>query len=364
MSSSVRSSLLLTLVSFALLAQGQMCSQKAGPAVEMQIRLSFDDRSAFQGDSINTGSVNVQNDASHRTGSASAETQNAGANMQIRVQLQDAFGSSALQENSPGSDGRVTFRVCSKVNYRVRVFGPDIDEALVEGVDPGRTDRIMNIMLHHKRSTVQPNASTAMVSARRLQVPPKAQKELDHGNNALADGRLKDAQKNFEKAIELYPEFDQAYNNLGVVLMQTGDGKGGEAAFSKAIEINDHFARAYVNLAKIRLSEKKYPAAEELLRKATTADPLNVQALFLAEEAAFFQGKGDQVIADARKIHTLDHEKFALCHFMAARALEGQSFHDQALEEYRLFLKEAPTDPNAQTAQREVKQIQKNREAH
>jgi len=342
----------------------QFCSQKAGPAVEMQIRLSFDDRSAFQGESVNSGSVNVQNDAAHRTGSASAEARNAGADMQIRVQLQDAFGSSTLQESSPSSDGRVTFRVCSKVNYRVRVFGPDIDEALVEGVDPGRTDRIMNIMLHHKRSTVQPNASTAMVSAKRLQIPPKAQKELDHGNDALADGRLKDAQKRFEKAIEIYPEFDQAYNNLGVVLMQTGDSKGGEAAFAKAIEINDHFARAYVNLAKIRLSERKYPAAEDLLRKATSADPLNAQALFLAEEAAFFQGKGDQVIADAHKIHTLDHEKFALCHFMAARALEGKGLHDQALDEYHLFLKEAPSDPNVQTAQREMKQIQRNRDSH
>jgi tetratricopeptide (TPR) repeat protein len=366
MLSFVRFSFLLILVitSSSLVTYAQVCSQKAGPAVEMQIRLSFDDRSAFQGDSINTGSVNVQNDASHRAGSASAETQNAGANMQIRVQLQDAFGSSSLQESSPSSDGRVTFRVCSKVNYRVRVFGPDIDEALVEGVDPGRTDRIMNIVLHHKRSTLQSNAGTATVSATRLQVPPKAQKELDHGNSALADGRLKDAQKNFEKAIEIYPEFDQAYNNLGVVLMQTGDSKGGEVAFSKAIAINDHFARAYVNLAKIRLSEKNYQKAEDLLRKATSADPLNAQTLFLAEEAAFFQGKGDQVIADARKIHTLDHEKYALCHFMAARALEGKSLHDQALEEYRLFLKEAPNDPNAKTAQLEIKQIQKNRETH
>src|SRR5438094_7244475 len=117
-------------VSSTVMGYAQFCSQKAGPAVEMQIRLAFDDRSAFQGDSINTGSVNVQNDASHRSGSASAESRNAGSDMQIRVQLQDAFGSSTLQESSPSSDGRVTFRVCSKVNYRVRVFGPDIDESL------------------------------------------------------------------------------------------------------------------------------------------------------------------------------------------------------------------------------------------
>src|SRR5262249_33621352 len=154
---------------------------------------------------------------------ASAEARNAGADMQIRVQLQDAFGSSTLQESSPSSDGRVTFRVCSKVNYRVRVFGPDIDEALVEDVDPGRTDRIMNIMLHHKRSTVQPNAGTAMVSAKRLQVPPKAQKELDKGNEALKNKRLDDARSHYTKAIELYPGFDEAENNLGITLMQEGD---------------------------------------------------------------------------------------------------------------------------------------------
>jgi hypothetical protein len=341
-----------------MLGHAQFCSQKAGPAVEMQIRLSFDDRSAFQGESANTGSVNVQNDAAHRGGSASAETRNAGADMQIRVQLQDAFGSSTLQESSPGSDGRVTFRVCSKVNYRVRVFGPDIDEALVEGVDPGRTDRIMNIMLHHKRSAVQPNTSAAMVSARRLQVPAKAQKELEKGDKALKNKKLADARRYYTKAIELYPGFDEAENNLGITLMQEGDRSAGKAAFERAVAINDHFAPAYVNLAKIAVDEKRFTDAYALAKQALATEPLSPGGLFVATEAAFFTGDYNQTVGYTHSLHSLPHKQYALAHFLAAKSLEAQNQPAAAIGEYQNFLTEDSLDPNAERARERLRLLQ------
>jgi tetratricopeptide (TPR) repeat protein len=350
----------------AATALAQVCNQNAGAPVEMQVRLTFADNTTL-GDPQYTGHSAEDESSQRGNTTGSDHPVNQAANMQIRVRLQDPSGSN-LREASPNSEGLVVFHTCSLLVYRVSVYGADIEDTAVDDLQPGRGDRVTTIVLRRKKTQSELKAAnTTMVDAKRLHVPAKAQKELDKGNSALAAGDFKDARKGFEKAIELYPEFDQAYNNLGVVLMQTGEPEAGEKAFLKAVELNDHFARAYINLAKIRLSQRKYADAEDLLVKALTSDPLNAQAVFLEEEAAFFSGKMDQVIADARKLHTLEHEKYGLGHFLAGKALQSKGQIDEAAAEYKTFLKEAPDDPNATAARSAIKQIgeqQKNETRH
>ena len=113
------------------------------------------------------------------------------------------------------------------------MYGPNIEEAFVENVEPGRGDRILNIELHHKRSQAGQRSDSATVSAGRLKVPRRAMKELEIGNRRLLQGKLPEARQHLEKAIALYPRFDQAFNNLGVVLMQSGDPQAGKRAFER-----------------------------------------------------------------------------------------------------------------------------------
>ena len=337
-------------------AQSLMCGRTAGAPVDMQIRLTFDESAAEEG-SENAGGVDIQNDSAHRAGNAS---QTAGVDfttMQIRVQLQDAQGV-PLQETTPRSDGKVTLRVCSRSAYRLRVTGADIEESVADDVQPGRGDRLMTIVLHHKGSKQKPKAGKGTIAVNRLRVPKKAQKELEQGDRELAKGHLQRAKASFEKAIEIYPSYDQAYNNLGVALMQTGDRQGGKQAFEKAVALNDHFARAYLNLAKIAIDDKQYAKACELARKSLSSEPLNPAALFVAAEASFFTRSFSDTVTYTRTLHTLPHEQFALAHFLSGKGLEAQSLPAQALSEYELFLKEDPSDSNAPKALEAIRALQ------
>jgi len=339
----------LAVLGFANISSAQtlLCGRTTGSAIDMQIRLSFEDNGA-EGESGN-GSIDIQNDSAHRQGNASEARNIDFATMQIRVQLQDAQGV-PLQETTPRSDGKVTLRVCSRSAYRVRVTGADIEESVADDVQPGRGDRIMTMVLHHKGNNQKSKPGKGTISVNRLRVPKKAQKELEQGNRALAKGKLEDAKRDFERAIEFYPAYDQAYNNLGVVLMQTGDRETGQQAFEKAVALNDHFAHAYLNLAKIAIDDKQYAKACDLARKSLSSEPLNPGALFVAAEASFFTHSFSDTVTYTRTLHTLPHEKFALAHFLSGKGLEAQNLPAQALAEYELFLKEDPSDSNAPKA--------------
>ncbi|HUS18912.1 MAG TPA: tetratricopeptide repeat protein [Terriglobales bacterium] len=319
----------------------------------MQVHLSLDD----QGEGPTTKIAGLPDTAARSDGARSgAQGGEFDSRLQIRVQLQDQFGSK-VAESSPNSEGKIVFRTCSKVTYRLRAFGPSIEEIQLDNLVPGQGDKIMSLVLHHKNSQANRHSVSATVSASRLKVPRRANREFEKGNRDLAEGKLSQAQKHFERSIELYPQFDQAYNNLGVVLMRMDRPQDGKAAFEKAAQINDHFARAHLNLAKIALDAKDFTEAYRLAQAALTAEPLNPGALFVGAEAAYFSGNTHEVIALTNKLHSLPHPAFSLAHFLSAKALESQDRHSQAITEYEHFLAEDPNDPNASLARRRISEL-------
>ncbi|HUQ50114.1 MAG TPA: tetratricopeptide repeat protein [Terriglobales bacterium] len=324
--------------------------------VDMQVMLSFEDGSTLR--DINTGQ-NAANRAGQERDVANPNqhSRDVSTNLQIRVQLQDSFGTN-VEEKSPNSEGKVTFQVRNGSSYRLRVTGAQIEESFVERVEPANGDRMLSVVLRRKSNgtSVQPS-STNTIPAVRLNVPPRALSELEKGTRALSDQSWKAARSSFEKAIEIYPSYDLAYNNLGVVLMELGETAKGRQAFEKAVELNGSFPRALINLAKIELAEKRFAQAYLLLQKAASTEPLNPQAWFLSTQAALYAEDPDAAIASAQRLHSLEHASYAVAHYLAGKAFEARDLKDQALQEYETFIKEAPQDPNVPLAQKQIQRL-------
>jgi Tfp pilus assembly protein PilF len=342
-------------------------AQQTSPqqTIRLEVRLYYDDGRQF---TTVEGTPGV-NSSTRGVGGEAAKIEASEA-MQIRVQLQDGFGG-VVDDRNPERDGRVVFNIRAPArstargmqatpSFRLRVFGPNIDEVMLEGIDPAHGERIVHVSLHRKKGENQPMAapeSLTTVSLARLQAPPKASKELEKGNNALKAGDLDSAARHFQSAIDIYPDYDQAYNNLGVVWIQKGTTEKARRAFERAVAINDRFARAYTNLAKLALMRQDHAEAEAFLRRSLQNEPQNPEALMLAAQSALFTGKLDDAINDVRILHTLPHGKYAFGHFIAARACEARSRNAEAAIEYELFLKEAPDSPNAPRARSALKRL-------
>ena len=78
---------------------------------------------------------------------------------------------------------------------------------------------------------------------------------------------------------------------------------------------------AIQNLGKLAIKQQKYAEADSDLHKALAVEPLNPESLLYAAQAAAIVGHFDECAADVRTLHTVaGHEKYAIGHFMAARA--------------------------------------------
>ena len=78
----------------------------------------------------------------------------------------------------------------------------------------------------------------------------------------MLEGNFNAAIKNFLQAIELSPDYSEAYFNIGVVYNKMGTLKKAEEAFLKAIELDPEYGRAHYSLGFLYLEQKKYELAK------------------------------------------------------------------------------------------------------
>jgi tetratricopeptide (TPR) repeat protein len=261
-------------------------------------------------------------------------------------------GEILLAEAFTDDRGRATFEQVPAGHYHVAVDGTGIqktDGAEFEIVDlegaHTETVRVKPAIDADAGAQTAAPGSSATVTTATLKIPEKAQKEFDKGVDAFSSGDNKKAEESFNKAVEDYPKYANAYSNLGVLYVKTGKQQKAKDAFTKAVTVDDKFVPGYVNLARLSFAEHKYPESESTLAKALAIAPDNLDALALLVASEYMNKENEKVLANVRHIHSLPaHEAFAEVHLLAAQILMAENERDQAIDQYTAFLQESPND--------------------
>ncbi|EKE14494.1 MAG: hypothetical protein ACD_12C00475G0001 [uncultured bacterium] len=81
-------------------------------------------------------------------------------------------------------------------------------------------------------------------------------------------GKIKEAEDYFKKAISKDKNNVQAYNNLGALYQDKGKSEEAIKNYKKSLSINPNFAEGYYNLGTLYFKLKKYDLSWENARKA------------------------------------------------------------------------------------------------
>jgi Tfp pilus assembly protein PilF len=268
------------------------------------------------------------------------------------------IGGGTTQQTYTDLEGRVSFSVPSGRNYQIKVSGAAIESTTVQfEVNPGETFHHESIAVKAARGDGK-GAPGGMVSAAALNVPEKARDEFNKGMKDIQAKKFPDAKKHFVKATEIYPKYDWAFNNIGVVEMQLKDGKAAREAFARAVEINDKNPDATKNLARLKIEDTDYAGAKELLLKSITVQPENPDTLMLLAYTQLKTNDLDAALANAEKCHKGEPDQHPLGHLIAAAVREKKGDRAGAEKQYQTYLKEAPDTPQAKVAKDGLARLQ------
>ncbi|MFW6050854.1 MAG: tetratricopeptide repeat protein [Myxococcota bacterium] len=104
-------------------------------------------------------------------------------------------------------------------------------------------------------------------------LPPEAVEHNAAGAEALAGGRLDDAEARFRLALEYHPQFTEPRANLGLVALERGDLPAAESHLRGAIELNGDFAEAWANLGVVLERRGRDDGAREAYERALSIQP-------------------------------------------------------------------------------------------
>ena len=121
------------------------------------------------------------------------------------------------------------------------------------------------------------------------------------GDCLLQIGRVNEAITHFQKALEINPNFVEAHNNLGYSLSQIGRVNEAIVHFQRALEINPDFTEAHNNLGYCFLQIRRVDEAIVQYRRAIELQPRFVQAYNNLGDAFRQKGMAAEAMANYQK---------------------------------------------------------------
>ncbi len=177
----------------------------------------------------------------------------------------------------PSGSGVVTFSELSPGSYSISVRA---ERFLPVSQDVEIPSGYLQSTVHvNLRLTPRPDARNAppeggerTVGVGSLKVPEEALSELKEAEKAAARENLDEAVQHAEKAVEFYPDYFAAYNNLAVYQSQMGRNEKAVSLFKKALSLQPDAVGASLNLGRVLIDLKRPQEALLYLQHAAEVD--------------------------------------------------------------------------------------------
>ncbi len=279
---------------------------------------------------------------------------------------------STTQSDAKGNFGIVSVTLpgaLGKQGDSQRQMETHFEGCVVEGNVPGFRSSTITITQHMLRD--QPDIGTIMLSRIRRgsattlsrtteTAPPKAIKFFEKARAEMLQHNPSDAERDLQKALEIYPGFAEAWLQLGK-LQQATDPQAARDSFSKALAADPEFELPYEQLAALAAQNGNW---KEVLDKTNHVAQLypegTPQNWYLNALANYQAGKPDTAIASANKCLALDPRHTVLnTEQLLAVILARKGDFAGALDHLRSSLNYIPPGPNADLIKQQIAQLEK-----
>ena len=195
----------------------------------------------------------------------------------------------------------------------------------------------------------------------RAVLAPKARKALDKGGQALAAGKLEEAQKFIAEAMKLAPSNPDVLYLQGMLYMQQSNWEQAQSTLEKADQMDPNQPRILAALGMNLVNERKFAEAIPLLEKSLHLQPASGWGTKWAlGKAYYYHEQYDDALRMAEAAHADSHGSSAQAELLLAQCLTVVGRYEDSAQVLREFLKNNNDGPDATTARRWLERLATN----
>jgi tetratricopeptide (TPR) repeat protein len=208
--------------------------------------------------------------------------------------------------------------------------------------------------------TREENSAGSAVSASTASAPKDASKAFEKARAEWLDKKPDRAQHDLEKAVQVYPQFAEAWYQLGKI-QEAANSPDAVDSYSRASAVDPKFILPYERLASLEAKAGKWQAVSDATAHALELNPRGTPELWYFNALANYKlNKKDLAESSALKALAMDplHTEPNTEQLVAVILADKHDFAG-ALEHLRNSLTYLPNGPNTELIKQQVAQLEK-----
>ncbi len=179
-------------------------------------------------------------------------------------------------------------------------------------------------------------------------VPKPARKAFERALKLRGAKQYEQSLESFNRSIELFPPFFQAFAERGHLLIAMGRAPDAAADFARALELNSRYGPALRGSGICKFQQGKYAEAVQDLARAADAEPGNATVYLFMGTSYVALDRREPARAALEKALSLDPSAAVRAHVHLANLYLKENRLQEAAGELQAYLKIVPDAPDAE----------------
>lgn len=260
-----------------------------------------------------------------------------------------------LGQASVGSGGQVIFRNVRPGDYSIEVEATGYENAQGRAFLPMAGEA--NVEIYMQPESAKTDAVVLSDPGTPV-LAPKARKEMDAGQEALAKKDLKEALRHLEKAGELAPTNPSVLYLLGILYSRMDDLPRAEEFLTKATQMEPEQTRSQAALGIILANDHKFDAALIPLEKALELDEKSWEARWALARCYYVQRKFQPALEQSQRALNDSNGQGPDIMLVVAASLTALGQYEQSAGLLREYLEKYSDRAGAARARRWLDRLQ------
>jgi len=217
------------------------------------------------------------------------------------------------------------------------------------------TNDIGRLVLHRMQ-----HVDGASISVTSANAPGGARKAFEKGRDQEQKEKWEDAEKSFEKAVELYPKYAVAWYELGRIQQKNNDLPAAKSSFQNAVTADATYVNPYDGLANIAARSKQCQELVDITSKLVSLNSVGFpNAWFLKSVGHFYLQDYPSAEKSARQGLKVDEaHNVPKLEYVLGMVLTQERQYAEAAQHMRAFIQRSKKPEDIQEAQKQLSAIE------
>ena len=264
-------------------------------------------------------------------------------------------GNSNSPFNSPGMGGRgISAR--DLVGCQIQAYYPGYRSDSVDLTTRHALDNPdVGVIVLHRLGNVHGTA----ISITSELAPKKAKKAYEKGMQLAAKGKVEEAEKKLQEAVDEYPKYAIAWYELGRMQASGHDAAAARKSFEAAVAADSKYVSPYDGLALLAMQASNWQEAADRSKQAVYLNPIEYPSSWFYNALANYNLKhADVAEKSAKEVVKLDGtHRLPQVETLLAQLCADKADYAGAAQHLQAYLQLQPNAPNAEQLRQQLAKL-------